>query len=180
VFQESEISTASVKKSVKKKPPSLRNSTSLNNSESSLVTTTTQVPAKDVPSVASNTSTTETVNTPTPAPAPSTAVKSETMDYTRSDSTVQSSVLPPSQPTKVLNVLLFILIIFLHQSPGVFSLTNCTCLKGPPIVVSLRSRSPYFGFNKNNFAFPFFSYQSYFTPDEQKGPLVQLVKKALF
>lgn len=106
-----ELAPAS-KKSAKKKPLSLRNSTALNNSESSLVTTTTQVPAKDVPSVAVNSSATETVNSS--APATSTAVKSEPMDYSRSDS-VQSSVLPPSQPTKVLNVLLFICYCFLSK-----------------------------------------------------------------
>ncbi|KAL4219682.1 Bromodomain-containing protein 4 [Mactra antiquata] len=94
-----------------KKPPPKKKTTvglrtpstplSTNSAESSVVTTTSQ--SKDVPSVAANASSTETVNASTPAASSNVAnVKSESVvEYpTRINSAVQSSVMPPSQPTK--------------------------------------------------------------------------------
>ncbi|XP_052223772.1 bromodomain-containing protein 2-like isoform X3 [Dreissena polymorpha] len=93
---EEELAPSS-KKLLKKKNPSVSlrpHPPLVNNTESSLVTTTTQVASKDVPSLSSSSAATETVNSS--APGASSAVKSEPVNYSRSESTV----LPPSQPTK--------------------------------------------------------------------------------
>ena len=118
LFQEYEIQP-STKKGVKKKslpprhahPPAPSQTptdpSATVNSESPMVTTTTQVPSKTVPAVTSTPSTTETVNSLAPAtsnslPSVVNSTKTELDTFqTRSETAVQSSVLPPSQPTKV-------------------------------------------------------------------------------
>ncbi|XP_060596521.1 bromodomain-containing protein 3-like [Ruditapes philippinarum] len=101
---EVDLTPASKKPPPKKKilgprTPSVPSHT-MNSAESSMVTTTSQ--SKDTASVASNASSTDTVNASTPAASSSAAsVKTEVNDYpSRINSGVQSSVMPPSQPTK--------------------------------------------------------------------------------
>ncbi|XP_045188552.1 bromodomain-containing protein 3-like isoform X3 [Mercenaria mercenaria] len=86
------------KKIIASRTPSVPSHT-MNSAESSMVTTTTQ--SKDTSSVASNASLTETVNATPAANISATSLKSEANEYpTRINSGVQSSVMPPSQPTK--------------------------------------------------------------------------------
>jgi hypothetical protein len=84
----------------------------MNSAESSMVTTTSQ--SKDTASVASNASSTDTVNASTPAASSSAAsVKTEVNDYpSRINSGVQSSVMPPSQPTKVSTKVYYLITLF--------------------------------------------------------------------
>lgn len=90
------------KKAVKKKVVGLRTpnmaSHTVNSTESSMVTTTTQ--SKDIPSHAANATEPSLVGTPTGGSSVA-PMKSEAVDYpTRVNSSLQSSVMPPSQPTK--------------------------------------------------------------------------------